>query len=154
MKQRINFTVGQATAEDASAIARLEKESFSEPWSEAQILCETENKDAVFLSAKSDGTVLGYISGRLILDEFYISDIAVDSGYRNQGVASALLSELIRILKDKHAYFMTLEVREGNIPARRLYEKFGFRNLGIRKNFYSFPRENACIYTLYFNEVD
>lgn len=154
MKQRINFVIEKAKTDDAPEIARLEKENFSEPWSEEQIYNEIGKSDVIFLSAKNENSVLGYISGQLVLDEFYISNIAVDSGYRNNGIAYLLLTELKIRLQQNNASFMTLEVREGNLPARKLYEKFGFKNLGIRKNFYSFPKENACIYTLYFNEVE
>ncbi len=96
----------------------------------------------------------GYISGQLILDEFYINNVAVTEKYRNMGIASSLINELIIKLKNTVCALATLEVRESNLNARKLYEKFGFINLGIRKDFYSHPIENACIYTLYFNESE
>ena len=87
----------------------------------------------------------------MILDEFYISNVATDILYRNNGIATKLIDTLISELKNKNCVFATLEVRQSNKNAISLYEKFGFENLGIRKNFYSFPIENAYIYTLRFD---
>ncbi len=151
MNQKNDFVISFACVEEANSIASLEKDSFSEPWSYEQICDEIKKNDVVFLTAKKDGAVLGYISGQMILDEFYISNIAVDVNFRKIGIASRLLERLIEIVKSKNAAFITLEVRESNSAARSLYEKFDFINLGVRKNFYSYPRENANIYTLYLN---
>lgn len=154
MMQKIDFTVVPAALSDAYGIAVIEKECFSAPWSENQIRNEISKENAVFLTAKSDGILCGYISGQLILDEFYVNNVAVTEKYRNYGIASALISNLIKRLQETNCTLATLEVRESNVNARRVYEKFGFMNLGIRKDFYSHPKENACIYTLYFNESE
>ena len=151
MMQKHDYIVISADLIDAHDIAVLEKEYFSQPWSYEQIYDEIIKPNCIFLSAKSSDKVIGYVSGQMILDEFYISNIAVSNEFRNQGVASALLTELISAVKKLKASFITLEVRESNIPAKKLYEKFGFENLGVRKNFYSHPTENANIYTIYFN---
>jgi ribosomal-protein-alanine N-acetyltransferase len=154
MMQRINFTLASAELSDACDISLIEDECFSAPWSENQIKDEISRDNVIFLTAKSDGNLCGYISGQLILDEFYINNVAVTEKCRNNGIASALIAELINKLKHCNCALATLEVRESNYGARNVYEKFGFENLGIRKNFYSKPTENACIYTLYFNESE
>ena len=151
MKQKIKFDINSAGAADSGWIAEIEKQCFSSPWSENQIREETEKDNVIFIAAKSGDIGIGYVSGQLILDEFYISNIAVSEKYRNNGIASALLNELIKRLDTGNCTFTTLEVRESNLGARSLYEKFGFRLLGLRKDFYSAPKEDACIYTLYFN---
>ncbi len=152
MMQRTDIIVNDAVTEDSPLIAELEKKCFSLPWSEAQILNEIQREDALFLKATCNDSFAGYVSGQLIYNEFYISNIAVCEHFRGLGVASGLLNELICRLRKTECVFITLEVRESNIPARRLYEKFDFENLGIRKNFYSRPQENACIYTLFFQK--
>ncbi len=152
MMQRIDFTVRTAVDSDAEQIATLEKQCFSSPWSLQQVSEEIKRDNVIFLSAVTENDFCGYISGQLILDEFYISNVAVDEKYRKCGVATALISDLLNRLKQKKCTFMTLEVRESNCSARRVYEKAGFTNLGIRKDFYSHPVENACIYTFYFDE--
>lgn len=151
MRLKTDYNLEFAQIIDAEAIAELEKENFSSPWSLTQIIEEIKNPNSFFLTAKCGNNVLGYVSGQLIIDEFYISNIAVKSAYRNNGIATALLNTLIDIVRNKRAAFITLEVRESNTVARTLYEKLGFKNLGIRKNFYSHPTENANIYTLFFN---
>lgn len=154
MTQKINFIIEPADLSDAYGISVIEKECFSAPWSENQVKDEISKDNAIFLTAKSEGILCGYISGQLILDEFYINNVAVSEKYRNSGIASSLITALTDRLRSTECALATLEVRESNINARRLYEKFGFINLGIRKDFYSAPKENACIYTLYFNESE
>lgn len=149
MKQNLDYKIEFAQLPDAERISQIESECFSQPWSFSQISEEIQNPDAVFICAKNNNDILGYVSGRLILGEFYISNIAVDSIYRNCHIGSALISELIEILKTKDCTLLTLEVRESNTNARKLYEKTGFVDLGIRKGFYSMPKEDAHIYTLY-----
>ncbi len=152
MKLKTDFYVVCAEIDDAAEIAVLENENFSLPWTHEQICDEINKPNSIFLSAKAKDKLVGYVSGQLILDEFYISNIAVSKDFRNLGIAAALMSELINRVKASEAVLITLEVRESNEAAKRLYEKFAFVNLGIRKNFYSYPTENANIYTLYFNE--
>ncbi len=144
--------ISYADENDAVQIADIETECFSSPWSENQIRAEICNDKAVFLTAKTEDTVCGYISGQLILDEFFISNIAVKEQFRNSGLGTSLLKKLIIILTEKNCSLLTLEVRESNFTARHLYENFGFRFLGIRKDFYTLPKENACIYTLYLTD--
>ncbi len=151
MKQKIDYIVTDAIDSDASYIAKLEKECFSAPWSLAQITEEISKNNVIFLVSKTENDFCGYISGQLILDEFYISNVAVFEEFRCQGIASSLITELINRLEKTDCSFATLEVRQSNINARKVYEKFGFMELGIRKDFYTAPKENACIYTLYFN---
>lgn len=154
MMQKIDFTVESAASTDAYDIHLIELECFTSPWSENQIRDEISKENAIFLTAKNSDNLCGYISGQLILDEFYINNVAVTKKYRNNGIASALINNLINRLQETNCVLATLEVRESNVNARRVYEKFGFMNLGIRKDFYSHPKENACIYTLYFNESE
>ncbi len=153
--QKVDYIVKSAEITDCEQIAQIEKECFSSPWTINQITEEIKKDNVTFLVAKIDSIVAGYISGQLILDEFYISNIAVKDCYRNKHIGSDILEALIDILKTKNCNFATLEVRESNINARKLYEKYGFECLGIRRDFYSLPKENACIYTFYFeNEVN
>lgn len=128
-------------------IAKTEAENFHAPWTPEQISDEILKENALFLVALLDEEPAGYISGDIVAGEVYINNIAVSEKFRRQGVGKALLSEFVSQLRDND--FITLEVRVSNAPARSLYEKLGFENLGERKNFYSCPTENACIYTLY-----
>lgn len=151
MMQKVEFIITQAEISDSEQIADIEKDCFSSPWSLVQVKEEISKENVIFIVAKTDNTVLGYISGQMILDEFYISNIAVKEAYRKNHIGSKLIETIISMLKTKNCVFATLEVRESNLNARKIYEKYGFSCLGIRRDFYSAPKENACIYTLYFN---
>ena len=133
-------------------IAALEKACFSTPWSETQLEDALYNDNACFIVAEDgEGGVLGYAGLTTVLDEGYINNIAVEEHARKHGVASALLDVFVRFAAVNLA-FLTLEVRKSNAPAIALYEKFGFQQAGIRKGFYSHPREDAVIMTRYFNQ--
>ena len=145
------MTVSTMQREDVKAIALLEKECFASPWTEETLYEELVNPTAVFLVAKEEDRVIGYIGSNNILGEVFITNVAVLPDYRRKGVGSALLDGLIDICRENGALYLTLEVRKSNISAINLYEKKGFSSVGHRKNFYSNPTEDALIYTLTFD---
>ena len=131
-------------------IAELERACFSTPWSETQLEDALYNDNACFIVAEDgEGGVLGYAGLTTVLDEGYINNIAVEEHARKHGVASALLDCFVRFAAVNLA-FLTLEVRKSNAAAISLYEKFGFQQVGLRKGFYSHPREDAIIMTREF----
>ena len=143
----MNYQVVPMDRSHIPAIAALERECFSRPWSEAALSEELYNDTACFLVAEGeDGTVLGYAGLHVILDEGYIDNVAVDPRYRRQGVADALLDVFCRFGAEKLA-FLTLEVRASNAPAIALYEKHGFYEVGRRKDYYDDPKEDALLLT-------
>ena len=84
-----------------------------------------------------------------VIDEGYISNVAVSAKYRRQGVADALIDALNERAEALTLAFMTLEVRRSNLPAIRLYEKHGFAVVGSRKNYYDLPKEDALLMTCF-----
>jgi len=133
-----------------SQIAALERACFSTPWSEAMLEEALFDPQASFIVAEDgEGNILGYAGLHAVLDEGYIDNIAVDPDARRHGVASALLDVYCRFGAANLA-FLTLEVRASNAPAIGLYEKYGFRQAGLRKNYYQQPREDALIMTREF----
>lgn len=131
---------------DAPHIAELEKECFADPWSQNAIT-EAAKYGTVFLLAEQDGKILGYLGMKPILDEGYISNVAVTSSARDKGIGSALLEKLTSYAKENGIKTISLEVRPSNAPAIALYEKFGYKQVGRRKNFYSHPTEDGLILT-------
>lgn len=131
------------------SIAELEKECFSSPWNEKMILESIENGTRFFVALKN-GELLGYVGISCILDEGYITNIAVFKKYRNKGVAKALIERIFALASDLKLCFVSLEVRASNQIAIGLYEKFGFRLEGRRKNFYTNPTEDGLIMTKRF----
>lgn len=132
-------------------VAAIERECFSQPWSEDMLAEELYNDNASFIVAEADdGTVLGYAGLTVVLDEGYINNIAVRSQYRRMGVADALLGTFINFAED-HLAFLTLEVRASNDKAISLYTKNGFVQEGRRKDYYKDPKEDAIIMTRRFS---
>lgn len=128
----------------------IETECFSHPWSRQSLEEELNNETSLFLVAKEENEVIGYIGMSIVIDEGYIFNVAVREKYRNKGVATALINELVTCGKKNDFSFITLEVRESNLPAISLYSKFGFIKAGERKDYYSNPKENAILMTKYF----
>ena len=130
-------------------VAEIEAECFSMPWSRQAFEEELHLDTAICLVAHYNGEVAGFINGRIVLDEFYINNVAVVQSYRGKGIGERLICDLGKYLKNIVS-FITLEVRESNIPAQNLYEKCGYSVVGKRKNFYEKPPENAILMTKYF----
>ena len=134
-----------------AGVAELERLCFSTPWNEAMLEEELYNPTASFIVAEDPaGEVLGYAGLHVVLDEGYIDNVAVREEYRRQGIAQALLDVFLRFGKAHQLAFLTLEVRASNAPAKQLYLKHGFEQVGRRKDYYDAPKEDAIIMTKYF----
>lgn len=146
----MDFEIKDAEARHVEGVERLEKLCFSVPWTKEQICSQLSDDKHIFIVAQSfDGAVLGYVGLMYVLDEGYISNVAVDLDLRRNGIGDALITEMTDRAKRLDLSFLTLEVRESNAAARRLYEKHGFSDVGLRKNYYAFPKENAILMTLF-----
>lgn len=149
MMPKIDFSL--MTFKEIPEVAKLEEKCFSSPWSGKALAESLKNEFSYFVCAKSGEKVAGYAGMYYICGEGYVFNIAVDENFRKMKIGTNLLKHLIDFSKSKNLKFLSLEVRQSNIAAINLYEKLGFKNLGIRKNFYEFPKENAVIMTLYFD---
>ena len=128
-----------------AAVAELEKQNFSEPWPEVAVRSELTNKLALWLVALDGETVAGYVGSQTVMDETDMMNVAVTASYRRRGIAEELVNALVEELKALGSHSLTLEVRVSNAPAIALYEKLGFVQTGLRKNYYRNPREDALI---------
>lgn len=126
-------------------IALLERECFADPWSEQSIASELHNPLSLWLVAQEGQTLLGYVGSQTCQDETDMMNIAVSPASRRQGVARALIEALVSALRERGSKQLTLEVRASNGPARQLYESLGFLQVGLRKNYYRNPKEDALI---------
>ena len=135
-------------------LERLEKLCFSRPWSRHMLAEELENQCAAFLVAEDgvSGKVLGYAGLLVMADEGYITNVAVFPEYRRSGVAAKLIEVFENFARGDRLAFLTLEVRPSNAAAIALYRRFGFQEVGRRKNYYDLPKEDALILTRYFEE--
>lgn len=139
------FEILPMTAEDIMQVAALEQACFSDPWPQSVLAQELENGLSLWLVAKQGGEVLGYVGSQSVLDEADMMNLAVRETARRQGIAKALVCALCRKLSEKGVQSLTLEVRDSNEPAIRLYEALGFTQVGKRPNYYFHPKEDARI---------
>ena len=135
-------------ADHLEELERLERICFSRPWSKRMLGEELENQCAAFLVAEDEnGTVLGYAGLLVMLDEGYITNVAVFPEYRRLGVAAKIIEVYMNFAAANGLAFLTLEVRPSNEAAIALYRRFGFEEVGRRKNYYDLPKEDALILT-------
>jgi ribosomal-protein-alanine N-acetyltransferase len=134
--------------DDLPAVQAIEQASFTTPWPPHAYRSELEsNRLATYLVVRSGETVVGYAGMWLMVDEAHITTFAIHPAWRRRGIGERLLLALLDLAVDRRAREATLEVRLSNLPARRLYEKYGFRPVGLRPNYYSDDREDALIMT-------
>ena len=140
------------TEKTVPQVAALEKTCFSTPWSENSVRGELQNPLSIWLVAVEGPTLLGYLGVQTVMDEADVMNIATDPAHRERGAAKALLEEMFSRLISQGVKKLTLEVRPSNQAAIGLYERYGFREVGRRKNYYRNPREDALLMTKFFEE--
>ena len=132
---------------DLPQIAEIEKQCFSSPWTVETLATQLNPERYIFIAAVEEDCILGYVGLMYVQDEGYISNVAVAPACRRRGIGDLLIAGLEVRAQEKQLAFMTLEVRASNDPARALYQKHGFSDVGIRKNYYEKPREDAILMT-------
>ncbi len=142
------FEIVDVKMEHINGIEAIERQCFSLPWSRQALISQLPDSMHVFIAAVNEqDAVLGYVGMMYVLDEGYISNVAVSPSCRRQGIADALIDTLVCKAEEKQLSFVTLEVRESNTAAISLYKKHGFTEVGLRKNYYEKPTENAILMT-------
>jgi ribosomal-protein-alanine N-acetyltransferase len=134
--------------EDVPAVAAIERNSFSLPWSDTSFLNEIRKEHGISRVAVVGDTVVGYVSAESVLDEGHILNLGVHPEYKKRGIATALVENILEELKLRACRFLYLEVRASNFVAKKLYQGFGFSVVGRRKNYYVAPNEDAVIMML------
>ena len=133
------------TADHVSQVAQLERECFHDPWSENSIASELNNPLSLWLVALDGQQVAGYVGSQSVMGEADMMNIAVSAKFRRMGIAQELVQRLVMALREKDVCSLTLEVRASNEPAKALYGKLGFEQVGRRPNYYRNPKEDALI---------
>jgi len=145
----MSIVICDANTAYVKGIHAIECECFSDPWSEQSIISQLPDDNHVFLVALDGEDVIGYVGMMNVLDEGYIANVAVTESYRRQKIGDALIDELMKRAAMLELSFVTLEVRESNEAAKTLYTKHGFKTVGVRKGYYTKPKENAVLMTVY-----
>jgi ribosomal-protein-alanine N-acetyltransferase len=144
----VRIVIEAMRLEDLDEIQRIEQASFTTPWPPNAYRSElTTNRLASYLVARAEGRIVAYGGMWLMVDEAHITTFAVHPAWRRQRIGERLLIAFLDLARDRHAREATLEVRLSNLGARRLYEKYGFRPVGLRPRYYSDNHEDALIMT-------
>lgn len=131
--------------EDIDEVMKIERAVFSVPWTENGFFSFLIREGTVFLVALEEGKICGYCGFVSAADEADITNVAVDPGSRRRGIGEALIRVLLKEAKDLQIRRAFLEVRKSNTAAVSLYRKFGFEEVGVRKNYYEEPVEDALL---------
>ncbi len=131
--------------EHVAAVAEMERQCFSDPWSEKSVASELDNPLSLWLIAEADGVIAGYVGSQTVLDSADMMNLAVSQDFRRQGIGEQLVNSLTEALAEKGVKTLLLEVRISNEPAKQLYQKLGFEIVGKRPRYYEKPREDALI---------
>jgi ribosomal-protein-alanine N-acetyltransferase len=134
-----------ATRADLPALAALERGVFSDPWTIEQLGAAMDWPGAVALVAEDAGAIVGYVLGRLIVDEAEILSIATIVERRREGIGRRLLGAVMATMIERGAHAVWLEVRISNGAARELYQSAGFAAAGVRRGYYRLPTEDALV---------
>ena len=133
---------------DINAIADMEAEIFSDPWSREDVLGILSSDGAMCYTALSDGKPTAYVIGRIIPPEGEIYRIATHPDYRKRGIAYRLLDYAVKTEMGHGLESLFLEVRSENSPARALYKSYGFIEIGVRRGYYKNPTDDAIVMLL------
>ena len=139
--------------EDLPEVIAIERASFPNPWTGPLFLQELQVAfSRIILARRPGGPVAGYVCRWFVADEVHVLNVAVDPRYRAQGLGGSLLREVVGEARAGKATAMTLEVRRSNVAARRLYESFGFEEVGSRPHYYG-RGEDALILRLAMDDA-
>ena len=137
--------ITKMSSEHVAQIALLEKLCFHDPWSENSIASELNNSLSLWLVALDGESVVGYVGSQTVLGWTDMMNVAVHPDHRRKGIGELLVTALEKELQKQESTCLTLEVRASNVPAKALYYKLGFLEVGRRKNYYRNPKEDALI---------
>lgn len=143
----MNIKITPLKEELVKDVYNVEVSAFTHPWSIDSFYEEVKNPLAKYFVLIKDNEVVGYVGLWHILDEGHITNIAIKKEYQGQGLSNFLLKEIIDYKNKENLIFLTLEVRESNIKAQKLYEKYNFKKIGERKKYYE-NNETAYLYSL------
>lgn len=147
----MDIKIDKMTINDLNMIKNNLECDFDDFWNCNVLKEELENDNSKYIIAKIDNEIVGFAGIKIIIDEADIMNIVTKKSHRNQGIGALLLENLISIASELQLSSISLEVNEENPPAIHLYEKFGFENLGIRKNYYQ--DKNAIMMTKKLDSV-
>ncbi len=144
---KLEIYINDLQYSDLDSLMEIESTAYGEHhWSKDSFANELNNKVAKYYAVKNNkAELVGYMGVWNIVDEAHITTIAVKEDFRRMHIAEALIAKMLEDCYNNYIKYITLEVRAGNVPAIKLYEKFGFKSLGVRKGYYQDNGEDALI---------
>lgn len=146
------LAIRKARAADLPAVLAIEREQFSNPWSDEHFQAELANSFSQFYVAvdQENSVLAGFLIFWRLEAELELHKIAVLKACQRRGYGSCLLDFFITIARSWHCQHALLEVRASNVAAIQLYEKYAFQRIGRRHDYYSLPAEDALVFQLIF----
>ena len=141
--------ITKMTLSDLDLIGNNLETEYDHFWNYNILKSALQNPNNILLVVKENENIVGFTCINIILDDATIENIVTKKNMRNKHIASNLMEEIIKICKEKHLSSLTLEVNKSNLPAIKLYQKFNFKNVGLRKKYYN-NIDDAIIMSLFF----
>ena len=139
-------SIERMRAEHLDRVAAIEQEVFSDPWPRSAFASEVmDQRISCPVVVLEKGDVVGYLVAWFVADEVHLGNIAVASSCQKRGIGQRMLDYLVDLAHERKARFVTLEVRESNVTAQRLYTRNGYRPVAIRKRYYRDTQEDAIV---------
>lgn len=153
MQQVLEVTIRRMTMDDIPAVVAIDRLSFPNPWPERSYSYELKQNpySRLFVAEAHDGDyeqIVGFIGFWFVIDEAHISTLAVHPGFRGRQIGDRLLARALACVREVGGCLVSLEVRESNVAALKLYQKYGFEAVGRRKRYYRDNNEDAIVMTL------
>lgn len=140
-----DYIIRPMEVSDTEQVEKIEKQIFSIPWSQKSFEDACQSNDNIYLVCEMNGQIAGYCGLWTVLGEGNITNMAVSGGFRRLGIAETLMKEMEKRGMSKNVVTYFLEVRKSNKAAVNLYKKMGYVQIGVRKNFYEKPVEDALV---------
>jgi len=140
-----NIRVRIMRPEDLATVAQIEQDSYSVPWSESTFRNLILRTDTDLICAEIDSELVGYAVCWYVVDQGELGNVAVDLPWRGRGIGGRLVLAILDRARRRGAREVFLEVRRSNTTAQRLYRRLGFREIGVRKQYYVRPVEDALV---------
>lgn len=145
MPETSAFVIHEMAREHLSQILAIERAAYPAPWSETAFSNEMTSDVSVTIVAVAGKSVAGFLVGWIVADQVHVANIAVEAGHRRRGIGNGMMAWLLEEAVRRGCATCTLEVRESNQAARRMYGRLGFRSVALRKSYYSNPVEDAVV---------
>ncbi len=139
--------------EDLNEVIAIETAVFPDPWGRGMFLSELSHPFSLAYVEKEDAQIVGYILLWQVLDELWLMNFAVHPAKQRRGIGENLLHFAFRLGEERGASKVLLEVRASNLGAQRLYQQFGFRQVGVRRNYYRAPKEDGLLFDCWIKET-